>query len=280
MILVTTAGKVGAEAARVLAGRGASVRVVARNPEAVTALAAVEVEVAAGDLEVPETIEAALRDVSAVVLVSPAVPSQELNVIAAAARAGVSHVVKVTSDASADSDIARRRGQAQIEAGLASSGLGYTLLRNNAYMQNLLMLAPAIAGTSAFASSTGEGRIGMIDARDVGAVAAEIALDPTAHLGRTYWPTGPEALSYRDAAATLSEVLGREITFRVITDEQQRQAMVDAGLPPVIAADNAKALRLFAQGEADYVTEDVPRLLGRPARSFERFATDHAAAFR
>ena len=162
-----------------------------------------------GDLEVPATIDAAMHGVSSVVLVSPAIPAQELNVVDSAVRAGAGHVVKITSKASADSPIARRRGQAEIESGLIASGLGYTLLRNNAYMQNFLMLAHAIAKTSSFGSATGDGRIGMIDTRDVAAVAAEIAAAPAPHAGKTYWPTGPESLSYRDAAAILTKVLGR-----------------------------------------------------------------------
>jgi hypothetical protein len=117
---------------------------------------------------------------------SPAVPAQELNVVASAARAGVGHVVKATSKASADSPIARRRGQSQIEAGLAASGLAHTLLRSNAYMQNVLALAPAIAATSGFGSAAAKGRAGMVDARDVGAVAAEIAAAPASHAGKTY----------------------------------------------------------------------------------------------
>jgi hypothetical protein len=108
-----------------------------------------------------------MRGASAVVLVSPAIPAQELNVVGSAAGAGVGHVVKITSKASADSPIARRRDQTEIENGLIASGLGYTLLRNNAYMQNFLMLAPAIAETGSFGSSTGDGRVGMVDTRDV-----------------------------------------------------------------------------------------------------------------
>jgi len=122
-----------------------------------------------------------MRGISAVVLVSPAIPAQELNVVASAAAAGVGHVVKITSKASADSPIARRRDQTEIENGLIASGLGYTLLRNNAYMQNFLMLAPAIAKTGSFGSSTGDGRVGMVDTRDVAAVAAQIAATPAAH---------------------------------------------------------------------------------------------------
>ena len=279
MILITTAGKVGAEAARLLAQREEPVRVLVRDPGKAAALAQLGVDVAVGDLGVPATVDAAMRGVSAVVLVSPAVPAQELNVVASAAGAGVHHVVKITSKASADSPIARRRDQTEIENGLVASGLGYTLLRNNAYMQNFLMLAPAIATTGSFGSSAGDGRVGMIDTRDVAAVAAQIATSPAAHQGKTYWPTGPESLSYADAAKVLCEVLGRMITFHPLTFGEQEQAMTDAGVPGHIAEMNAQAVTLFAQGDSDWITDDVPSIIGRPARSFEQFVTDHAAAF-
>jgi uncharacterized protein YbjT (DUF2867 family) len=279
MILVTTAGKVGAETARLLAQRGEAVRVLVRDPEKAAALAQAGAEVIQGDLEVPATIDAAMRGASTVVLVSPAIPAQELNVVASAVRAGAGHVVKITSKASADSPIARRRGQAEIENGLIASGLGYTLLRNNAYMQNFLMAAPSIAKTSSFGSAARDGRVGMIDTRAVAAVAAEIAAAPAPHAGKTYWPTGPEAITFSDAAAALSKVLGRPITFHPLTVEEQTQAMVEIGLPESLAAMNAQAVALFADGDSDYVTGDVPSILGRPARTFEQFATDYAAAF-
>lgn len=279
MILVATAGKVGSAAARLLAQRGEAVRVLVRDRQKAAALVQAAVEVAEGDLEVPATIDAAMHGVSAVLLVSPAIPVQELNVVSSAVRAGTGHIVKITSKASADWLIARRRGQAEIENGLIASGLGYTLLRNNAYMQNFLLLAPQIASTSSFGSSAGDGRVAMIDTRDVAAVAAEIAAAPAAHAGKTYWLTGRERLSYADAAQVLSEVLGRPITFHPLTFDEDRQAMINAGLPERIAAMNAQAMTLFAEGDADYVTDDVPTILGRPARTFEQFAADYAAAF-
>jgi uncharacterized protein YbjT (DUF2867 family) len=279
MILITTAGKVGSEAAHLLAQRGTPVRVLIRSPEKLTALVQAGAEVAEGDLDAPATIDAAMQDVTGVVLVSPAVPVQELNVIDSAARAGVAHVVKVTSKASADSPIARRRWQTEIEAGLIASGLGYTILRNNAYMQNFLALAPAIANTNSFASSVGSGRVGLIDARDVAAVAAEIAASPAAHVGKTYWPTGPALLSYSDVAAVLSKVLDRPITYRQRTFEEDKQAMIQAGVPEPIAEMNAQAFSLTAEGDAAWITDDVPMILGRPARSFEQFATDYTPAF-
>jgi len=101
VILVTTAGKVGSEAVRLLRERDVPVRVLVRDPDKATALADAGAEVAGGDLDAPASIDEAMAGVSAVVLVSPAVPAQELNVVASAARAGVGHVVKATSKASA-----------------------------------------------------------------------------------------------------------------------------------------------------------------------------------
>jgi uncharacterized protein YbjT (DUF2867 family) len=281
VILVTTAGKVGAETARLLRQQDVPVRVLVRDPAKATPreLAQAGVEIVAGDLDVPASIDDALRGVSAVVLVSPAVPAQELNVVASAAKAGVTHVVKATSKASPDSPIARRRGQSEIEAGLAASGVPHTLLRSNAYMQNILALAPAIAATSSFGSAAGQGRVGMIDARDVGAVAAQIVASPGAHAGKTYRLTGPELVSNYDVAAVLSNLLGRTITYRELTFAENKDAMIRAGVPEQVAEMNAQAFALTADGDAEWVTDDVPSVLGRPARSFERFAADHAAAF-
>jgi uncharacterized protein YbjT (DUF2867 family) len=278
MILVTTAGKVGTEAAFLLRQRGLPVRVLVRDTGKAKALADAGAEVVAGDLGVPASIDAAMAGVTAVILVSPAMPAQELNVVASAARAGAGHVVKASSKASADSPIARRRGQAEIEAGLAASGLPHTLLRSNAYMQNVLALAPAIAATSGFGSAAGKGRSGMVDARDVAAVAAEIASSPVPHAGKTYWLTGPELISNYDVAAVLSKLLGRTITYTELSFDENRDAMIRAGVPALIAEMNAQAFALTADGDAEWVTDDVPSILGR-ARSFEQFATDYAPAF-
>jgi uncharacterized protein YbjT (DUF2867 family) len=148
VILVTTAGKVGSAAARLIAERDVPVRLLARHPEKAAALAQAGVEIFPGDLDSPESIDQAVRGVSSVILVTPPVVQQELSVIDSAEQAGVEHVVKITSKASADSPIARRRHQSEIEAALVASGLPCTLLRNNAYMQNCLMMAAGIAQTS------------------------------------------------------------------------------------------------------------------------------------
>jgi uncharacterized protein YbjT (DUF2867 family) len=119
----------------------------------------------------------------------------------------------------------------------------------------------------------------MIDTRDVAAVAAKIAASPDAHAGKTYWLTGPQLISNYDVAAVLSKLLGRTITYRELTFEENKDAMIRAGVPAPIAEMNAQAFSLTADGDAEWVTDDLPTILGRPARSFEQFAADHTAAF-
>lgn len=131
MILVTTAGKVGSAAARLIAQRDVPVRVVVRHPEKVAPLAQAGVEIFPGDLDSPESIDQAMRGVSRVILVTQPVLSQELSVIDSAERAGIEHVVKITNKAEALALLAiiaaERRGQKYHR--LASPALIATLHR-------------------------------------------------------------------------------------------------------------------------------------------------------
>lgn len=279
MILVTTTGKVGSETVRLLAREGIPVRTISRHPESAAELVNAGAEVLLGDLEDRESIDRAMEGVDTVVLVTLAIPKQELAVIDSATRTGVNHVVKASSKASLDSPIARRRWQSEIEAGLLASGLNHTILRSNAYMQNTLMLAPLLAKTSAFASSAGAGRIGMVDARDVAAVAATIATSPGEHVNQTYWLTGPDLVSNYDVADVLSKLLHRPIAYRTQSFEEDKQTMILAGVPEAIAEMNAQAFSLVSEGDAEWLSTEVPTLLGRPAHSYEEFAQDHLSTF-
>jgi uncharacterized protein YbjT (DUF2867 family) len=277
MILVTGAtGKVGSEAVRLLAAQHQPVRALVRDPSRAPHG---DVGIVTGDFDRPDTLDTAMRGVDTVLLVSPAVPAQEIAVIDSAVRHGVTHVVKITSKASADSPVDRRRGQTRIEAHLAATGLAYTLLRSNAYLQNLLALAPMIKQTRGFPMSAGDGQVGMVDVRDVAATAATIAGAPAEHAGRTYWPTGPELITYTDVAKELSDALGQVVEYRQIAPEDHRAAMIRAGVPEAVATSNAQAFGLIAEGDAAWLSGDVESITGTPPRSLRTFIADHVAAF-
>jgi uncharacterized protein YbjT (DUF2867 family) len=277
MILVTGAtGNVGSEAVRLLAARHHPTRALVRDPSRAPGG---EVEITTGDFDRPDTLDQAMRGIDTVLLVSPAVPAQEIAVIDSAVRQGVTHVIKVTSKASADSPVDRRRGQARIEAHLAASGLAFTLLRSNAYMQNLLALAPMIRQTGGFVMSAGDGKVGMIDARDVAATAAAIAAAPKEHAGQTYWLTGPDLITYTDIAGELSAALGHAVEYRQISPAEHRTAMIAAGVPDAVATSNAEAFGLIAEGDAAWLSDDVATITGTAPRTLHTFVADHVAAF-
>jgi uncharacterized protein YbjT (DUF2867 family) len=277
MILVTGAtGKVGSEAVRLLGAQHhptrALVRDASRAPHG-------DVEIVTGDFDRPDTIDAAMRGVKTVLLVSPAVPAQEIAVVDSAVRQGARHIVKISSKASADSPVDRRRGQAQIETHLEATGLSYTLLRANAYMQNLLALAPMTKQAGGFLMSAGDGQVGMIDARDVAATAAAVATAPRAHADRTYWLTGPDLITYTDVAKELSDTLGYTVEYRRTSPAEHRTAMIQAGMPETVATSNAQAFGLIAEGDAAWLSEDVESITGVAPRTLRTFIADHVAAF-
>jgi hypothetical protein len=116
----------------------------------------------------------------------------------------------------------------------------------------------------------------MVDARDVGAVAAEIAAAPASHAEKTYWLTGPGLVSNYEVAAVLSELLGRAVTYTELSFDENRDAMVRAGVPAPVAEMNAQAFSLTADADVEWITDDVPAVLGRPARSFRQFAAEQS----
>ena len=277
MILVTGAtGNVGTETVQRLHRAGEPVRALVH---ARSSTLAEGVQTVTGAFDDADSLRRAVDGVATVVLVSPAVPAQEIAVIDAAVAAGVTHIVKASSKASPHSPVERRRGQSVIEQHLRVSGIRWTVLRSNAYQQNLLGFAPAVRSSGGFVMSAADGEVGMVDARDVAAVAAAVAAAPSAHAGRTYWPTGPELVTYADVAAVLTELLGSAVEYRRVDPPQHEQVMVAAGVPEPVARSNAEAFRLIGDGDAAWVTDDVEVLTGTAPRSVRAFLTEHREAF-
>ncbi|BBA96043.1 hypothetical protein RVR_1169 [Actinacidiphila reveromycinica] len=283
MILTTGAtGRIGAEAVRLLAGGGLATRALVRDPTRAPQDGSWSgAEIASGDFERPDTLDAAMAGVDTLLLISPSVPAQEIAAIDSAVRQGVKHVVKITNHrATEDSPVDRRRDHARIEAHLRASGLSHTLLAPNLFMQNLLVVAPVVRQTHGFVMSTGDGRFGMVDSRDVAAAAAAVAAAPGDHEGRAYLLTGPELVSYDDVADALTRAVGHEVEYRRVTPAEHREGMIAAGVPEPVASSNAQVFGLIAEGDAAWLSDDVAALTGRRARGLGTFAADHADVFR
>ena len=280
MILITGAsGNVGKEVLKQISATGAKVRAAFQT---VTKAAAAPsgVEIATIDYNKPETLQAALKGIERVFLVAPPtpnLPALERKAIDEIKQSGVRHVVKLSAMGGRDAIFPRQH--ADSEDYIKSSGVPYTFLRPNGFMQNFVTYNGATINTqNAFYGSQGDGEVSHIDLRDIAAVAVK-TLTEDGHQGKAYTLTGPEALSNVRVAEILSEDTGREIRYVDLPAEQFKQALLGAGLPEWSANALVDLQQFYRRGSASAVTRDVEQLLGRKPISFEQFSRDYAQAF-
>ena len=283
MIVVTgSTGNVGGPLIGELAALGVPTRALVHTPEKVGVVEQEGVEVVVGDFGAPKTLDAALEGAERVFLLTPPDPRQpewEKNLVEAAERAGVRHVVKQSAQG-ADADSPMRIGviHSECERLLKESGMAWTVLRPNVFMQTTLAYAPQVAAQGRFYAPLAEAKTSIIDARDVAAVAAR-ALTEDGHEGQVHELTGPEAISHRDIAEKLSAVLGRPVEHVEVSIEGARGSMVGMGMPGWLAEAVAELFDVREAGLLAPVTGTVANITRREPRSYEEFARDHKGAF-
>lgn len=280
MILITGAsGNVGREVVRQIAQTGVRVRA-AYQSVSKAAAAPSGVELVTMDYNQPETVRAALKGVERVFLVGPPASNLvalERKVVDEIKRSGARQIVKLSAMGGRAATFPRQH--AESEDYIQSSGVIYTFLRPNGFMQNLVNYSAGTINTqNAFYGCQGEGKVSHIDIRDIGAVAVKV-LTESGHEGRAYTLTGPAALTNAEIAQILSDDLGREIRYVDLPPAQFKQALLGAGLKEWDADALIDLQRLYREGGASAVTSDVERLLGRKPTSFEQFSRDHRQAF-
>lgn len=219
-----------------------------------------------------------------VFLLTPAHPAMEAmtaHAVEAAVAAGVRHLVRLSgAGADADSDVALARLQGRCDQRVIDSGLAWTLLRPKNFMQNFIHYQGDMIRAGTVYSPLGDGRVPYVDARDLAAAAAVVLRDPAPHAGRAYTLTGPEALTDTDALATIAAATGRPVQRVAISEAQAAAAMREAGMPEPMVEAMSSLNRAIAAGQVAGVTDDLPRLLGRPATRWADFVRDHRAAWR
>jgi uncharacterized protein YbjT (DUF2867 family) len=159
---------------------------------------------------------------------------------------------------------------------------GGVVLRASGFMQNFLSPHPVgerILRHGEIRTAAGEGGVGWIDARDIAAAASALLADPGVDPGsrRDYLLTGPQALSYRDAAAVITARTGRPVGVVTIGTDEQAAAYRAAGMPAEFAAAIAAVEDGIRSGLQDQVSTAVLELTGRPPRTFAAFVQEHAA---
>jgi uncharacterized protein YbjT (DUF2867 family) len=192
--------------------------------------------------------------------------------IEAAVRHGLNKVVLMTAmGADADPESPLRRAELQLER----SGLAYTVLRPNWFMQNFQNFwLHSILAEGRIKLPVGTAKGSFIDTRDIAAVAAAV-LGNSAHNGRAFDLTGAEALDHGQVAALLSETSGRAIRFEDIPPEAMRPGLLAAGLSPDYADFLLLILGYFKQGYAERITTSVQDILGRAPIGFAQHAREY-----
>jgi uncharacterized protein YbjT (DUF2867 family) len=277
-ILVTGAtGNVGSQVVQQLITSGITPKVAVRSMNKAESLKKAGAELIEMDLERPETILPALAGVDKVFLVSPFVPNMvELTTkaIEAAKQANVQHIVKLS--ALAQPGIALSKWHEEMEnaiapartQGFASSNISFTFLRPNGFMQNFVnAMADTIKADNAFYLNVGEGKVSFVDTRDIASVAVA-ALTTSGHEGQSYTITGSEALSYTQAAAILSQVLGRTINYVDVPDDAVRQGMQGAGMPDSIVNALLELYASYKVGLAAEISPTVEQITGKKTDKF------------
>ncbi|MBB2986015.1 SDR family oxidoreductase [Terracoccus luteus] len=260
-------GWLGGLVARDLAADGIRQRLLVRDPDRAPALDGADVRRCAyGDDD--EAVRA-LEGVRTLFMVSAAEHpdrlGQHLGFVRAAARAGVGHVVYVSFyGAAPDATFTLARDHAATEAALRASGMAWTFLRDNLYLEFFGQLR---GEDGAIRGPAGDGRVAAVSHPDIAAAAGAVLRGPAAHAGETYSLTGPEALTLAEVADVVAEVQGLETTYVAETVEEAYASRAVYGAPDWQVDAWVSTYTAIAAGELAGVTDDVERLTGRPPLS-------------
>jgi uncharacterized protein YbjT (DUF2867 family) len=283
MILVTGAtGHAGRALVHELISKGVPVRAMVRDRAKAMDLAAAGAEIVVADLGQPETLRPAIAGIQRAYLMTAPDPEQvrmNSNFIRAARQEGITYIARVSvHGADPESPVKIRRWHAASQKELEDSGIAWTHLQPVYNMQNFLRLAATIRSQSTLVAPMKSAALSMVDARDIAAVAA-VALSDSAHEGKTYVITGPEPLTFADAAAHLSEALGKPVRYVDIAGESFRQAMLQMNMPEWYVDDLVGFYGFYSTGAGAAVRDVVPRITGQRGRSFRQFVHDYRSSF-
>ena len=283
MILVLGGtGRLGHETVKLLSTSGThKVRVLVRDPAKAAAFPDTGVEIVNGEMTDADSLAQAMRGVKRVFTIPPNIRDQaemESCIYRAARRAAVSYIVKLsTVKADVNSPCHFFRQHAIAEEWLKTSGVAFTILRSNSFMQNLLWFAEEIKSKNRFSLPMGVAKTAPVDVRDVAAVASAILTGEARH-DAMYNISGPGKLSFAEIAHTLSAVTGKRIEYRDIAPAEFLNILLRSGIPDWYAEALTASWTVARQGEP-ILTDSVSVLAKKAPITFEQFARDYADKF-
>jgi len=279
--ILVTGGNIGNLVAEELASRSFAVRVLAKTVKQNPKWEKAKIEQIAVDMASIPSMLPAFEGVDRFFSVTPFVENLAelgVNTIQAAKQAGVRRIVRSSFIGASESWIALGRAHKAVEKAVEASGIPYTILRPNTFMQSYAMNSLSIKSDSAFYMPQGEGRVSLVDVRDVAALAVAV-LTQEGHERRIYDVTGAEALSNNDVADKLSLTLGKQVHYVDVSTAQAEQSMRDAGLPAWMVSSLLELFQFSKRGDAAHVSDSINKILSRSPLTFEQFLQDNRELF-
>jgi uncharacterized protein YbjT (DUF2867 family) len=282
ILIMGATGTVGGATLAALRSSGVEAIAFVRDRQRAADVLGKEQPVRVGDLADTQSIAAALDGIERVLLCSghdPAFREQQLNAVEAIAASDAGRVVKISASpvaTAADSPARVGRDHAAVEDALRATGREIVAIRPNVFMQALLAQAPAVA--NGVLPGPEGARVSLIDARDIGAVAAA-ALTASEPAAPVLELTGPEALTWFEVADALGSVLARPVTHYPTAPDVLSQGMRALGRPEWLIEHVLELGALLSEPKAAEVTGTVEEITGLPPHSLTEFLIDNAAAF-
>ena len=282
MICITGAGgTVGSEVLKQLESTDARFRVAYFSKGKADRARAIGIDAVVIDYNQPDTLKEAFGGCDRLFLLGPNVVNQtglELNAVEAAKASGVQHIVKQSVMGAEEDSYSLAKVHRPVERAIESSGLAWTFLRPNSFMQNVVtFMSETIRAEGAFYSASGNAKICHVDVRDIAAVAIR-AQTGGSHVGRAYTLTGPDALTYEEIAGEMSAALGRTITHVSLPPSELKQGMLAGGMPEELADRMLDLERYFRQDRASSISDDIKLVTGNNPRRFRDFLRETATA--
>lgn len=278
-VLITGAtGTVGTQLTTKLAGEdGLDIRVLVRDAGKASHLKDLGAELAVGSFDDAASIKSAVEGVDTIVLISPpGGNAAELvsTVLKAAKAAGVRKIVRLSAiKANTEGPTLNTIQHGLTDAEILESGLTYTILRPHYFMQNLFWSGESLAAEGKLYQGMGDGNMGMIDVRDiVDSFAAAILSDQFDN--QIFELTGPESITFHDIAGTLSDALGKPIEYIPVSLETVEQSILDLSNDQWFATVMRQYSQAYSENWGDFTNDNVEKLTGHPARSFDSFARE------
>ena len=282
VLVLGATGNVGPHVVAALNAAGSIPNVLVRDGDRAQKLLGDSAHVISGDVTDSAALAEAMTGVDSVLLLSPhsySMADLQLRVIREVRRTGA-RIVKVsgTSAAIQPNGPHACRQHWEVERVLVESGQPFVILRPNSFMQVLIgkQMIPALQTSGVVPNPIAGSGISFIDARDVGAVAAEVLLRHDWD-GQTLELTGPRSVTYADIAGLVSTLLGRTVSTVETTPAEVRATLIGRGMPEWEADHFQEMYQLFRAGESEKVTSTVEDVTGTADRTIEGFLTEQLA---